>query len=154
MVATRYIENVHLTFNLEAGLLLPFVLKYNLIILKFIENIKINFLFRGRIRHGRHFTFRSLNGKATITFVSPSVSGSAVSDENPFVAHETWLQVLVPNSFMDTMESSLKFLNEPVLVNLFIILLIKILCLFYLLNIIFFNFRSHCQKLSTGQIEI
>lgn len=25
----QFLENVHLTFNLEAGLLLPFVLKYN-----------------------------------------------------------------------------------------------------------------------------
>lgn len=30
-VPPRYIEKVHLIFNLEAGLLLPFVLKYNLI---------------------------------------------------------------------------------------------------------------------------
>ncbi|VVC41364.1 Suppressor of fused-like domain,Suppressor of fused C-terminal,Suppressor of fused, eukaryotic [Cinara cedri] len=96
LAKTRYIEEVHLTFNLEAGLLLPFVLK-------------------GRIRHGRHFTFKALDGKSTITFVSPSVSGAAVSDEKPFAAHETWLQVLVPNSFIDTMESSLKFLNEPIL---------------------------------------
>jgi len=26
----QFIENVHITFNLEAGLLLPFVLKYNI----------------------------------------------------------------------------------------------------------------------------
>jgi len=26
----QFIEKVHLTFNLEAGLLLPFVLKYNI----------------------------------------------------------------------------------------------------------------------------
>lgn len=83
-----------------------------------------NIIFRGRIRHGRHFTFKALNGKDTITFVSPSVSGSAVSDEKPFAAHDTWLQVLVPNSFIDTMESGLKFLNEQVMVILFIILLI------------------------------
>ncbi|KAL5244334.1 hypothetical protein ACI65C_011744 [Semiaphis heraclei] len=92
----QFIENVHITFNLEAGLLLPFVLK-------------------GRIRHGRHFTFKALTGDATITFVAPSVSGSLVSEEKPFVAQGSWLQVLVPNSFLDSMESSLKFLNEPVM---------------------------------------
>lgn len=81
-----------------------------------------NIISRGRIRHGRHFTFKALNSNATITFVAPSVSGSLVSDEKPFVAQGSWLQVLVPNSFLDTMESSLKFLNEPVMVNVFIIL--------------------------------
>ncbi|XP_029343842.1 suppressor of fused homolog [Acyrthosiphon pisum] len=92
----QFIENVHITFNLEAGLLLPFVLK-------------------GRIRHGRHFTFKALTGDATITFVASAVSGSLVSEEKPFVAQGSWLQVLVSNSFLDSMESSLKFLNEPVM---------------------------------------
>jgi len=85
-----------------------------------------NLIFRGRIRHGRHFTFKALTGDATITFVAPSVSGSLVSEEKPFVAQGSWLQVLVPNSFLDSMESSLKFLNEPVVVKKFIILAICI----------------------------
>jgi len=85
--------------------------------------LNTNLIFRGRIRHGRHFTFKALTGDATITFVAPSVSGSLVSDEKPFVAQGSWLQVLVPNSFLDSMESSLKFLNEPVMVNTFIILI-------------------------------
>jgi len=92
----KFIEKVHLTFNLEAGRLLPFVLK-------------------GRIKHGRHFTFKALSGDATITFVASSVSGSLVSDEKPYVAEGSWLQILVPNNFIDTMESSLKFLDEPVI---------------------------------------
>ncbi|XP_050420297.1 suppressor of fused homolog [Adelges cooleyi] len=92
----KFLENVHLTFNLEAGLLLPFVLK-------------------GRIRHGRHFTFKSIVGDSTITFVAPSVSGSVVTEEKPYVAQGSWLQVLVPNSFLETMENSLNFLNEPIL---------------------------------------
>lgn len=72
------------------------------------------------MRHGRHFTFKALNNGSTITFVAPSVAGSLVSDERPFVAEGSWLQVLVPISFLDTMESSLMFLNEPVIVNKFI----------------------------------
>lgn len=80
--------------------------------------------FRGRIRHGRHFTFKALVGNATITFVASSVSGSLVNGEKPFVAQGSWLQVLVPNSFLDSMESSLKFLTEPVMVNIFIIMLV------------------------------
>lgn len=77
-------------------------------------------IFRGRIKHGRHFTFKALTGNATITFVASSVSGSLVSDEKPYVAEASWLQILVPDNFIDTMESSLKFLDEPVIVNIFI----------------------------------
>lgn len=36
----HFLENVHLKFNLEAGLLLPFVLKYNFIIFRSVKNIK------------------------------------------------------------------------------------------------------------------
>jgi len=61
-----------------------------------------------------------VTGDATITFVASSVSGSLVSDEKPYVAEGSWLQVLVPNSFLDKMESGLKFLDEPITVNIFI----------------------------------
>jgi suppressor of fused-like protein len=76
--------------------------------------------FRGRIRHGRHFTFKGATGNATITFVAPSVAGTLVSDDKPFVAQGSWLHVLLPNSFLDIMESSLKFLHEPFTVITFI----------------------------------
>lgn len=61
-----------------------------------------------------------MTGNATITFVTASVSGSLVTEEKPYVAQGSWLQVLVPNSFIDILESSLTFLNEPVMVNRFI----------------------------------
>lgn len=72
------------------------------------------------MKHGRHFTFRALGSNSAITFVAPSVTGSLVSDERPFVADGLWLQILIPNSFLDTMESSLMFLNEPDIVSKFI----------------------------------
>lgn len=72
------------------------------------------------MKHGRHFTFRTLGSNSAITFVAPSVTGSLVSDERPFVADGLWLQIFIPNSFLDTMESSLMFLNEPVIVSKFI----------------------------------
>lgn len=92
------------------------------------------FIFRGRIRHGRHFTFKAADGSATITFVAPCVTGILVSDDKPIVAQGKWLHVLVPNSFLDTMESSLKFLREPftviTLINIFFdLLMIKYLYL-------------------------
>ncbi|XP_050546297.1 suppressor of fused homolog isoform X2 [Daktulosphaira vitifoliae] len=96
LAQVKFLDRVHLAFNLEAGLLLPLVLK-------------------GRIRHGRHFTFKSLSGDSTITFVAPSVSGSLVNDEKPYAAQDSWLQVLVSNSFLESMETSLNFLNNPIL---------------------------------------
>jgi len=60
-----------------------------------------------------------LNSETKITFVASSVSGSLVSDENPIVVQGSWLQVLIPNSFLDAMETSLKFLEEPTMVNVY-----------------------------------
>jgi len=37
----QFIENVHITFNLEAGLLLPFVLKYNIYFVYLIKQYLI-----------------------------------------------------------------------------------------------------------------
>lgn len=59
---------------------------------------------------------------STITFVASSVSGTLVTHEKPYAALGSWLQVLVPNNFINTLESSLiMFVNEPHTVNVLII---------------------------------
>jgi len=51
LVCTRSLDSVQLKFNLEAGALLPLACK-------------------GRVLHGRHFTFKSVNGDTAVTFVA------------------------------------------------------------------------------------
>lgn len=51
LVCTRNLEGVDLKFNLEAATLLPLAC-------------------RGRILHGRHFTFKSVNGDMAVTLVA------------------------------------------------------------------------------------
>lgn len=49
---------------------------------------------RGRLLHGRHFTYKSINGDTAITFVSTGVEGAFATEEHPYAAHGPWLQVL------------------------------------------------------------
>ena len=48
---------------------------------------------RGRLNHGRHFTFHSSVNDMAITFVSSNVTGSIADNEHRFAACGTWLQV-------------------------------------------------------------
>lgn len=50
-------------------------------------------LYRGRLSHGRHFTFGSLCGDLAITLVSDGVDGALATQVSPLVARGTWLQV-------------------------------------------------------------
>ena len=50
-------------------------------------------LCRGRLNHGRHFTFKSLHGEMAITLLSGGVEGGFASESCPLVAHGPWLQV-------------------------------------------------------------
>lgn len=84
LLKTRNLESVHLQFNLEAGTVLPLAL-------------------RGRLRHGRHFTFKSVVGDIAITFVAPSVVGAFADAEHPYAAHGPWLQVLLNEEFVEEM---------------------------------------------------
>uniref|UniRef100_A0A8C9TD00 Suppressor of fused homolog n=1 Tax=Scleropages formosus TaxID=113540 RepID=A0A8C9TD00_SCLFO len=74
LVRTRQLESVHLKFNQESGTLLPLCL-------------------RGRLLHGRHFTYKSITGDTAITFVSMGVEGAFATEEHPYAAHGPWLQV-------------------------------------------------------------
>jgi len=59
----------------------------------------ICFIPRGRLLHGRHFTYKSITGDTAITFVSTGVEGAFATEEHPYAAHGPWLQVREPSSF-------------------------------------------------------
>ncbi|XP_067657154.1 suppressor of fused homolog [Haliotis asinina] len=94
LIRTRTLDAVHLKFNLEAGSLLPLAL-------------------RGRLKHGRHFTFKSVLNDVAITLVSPSVVGSIADEEHPYAAHGTWLQVLISDDFISDMCQDIEELTCP-----------------------------------------
>lgn len=92
LVRTRQLESVHLKFNQESGTLLSLCL-------------------RGRLLHGRHFTFKSINGDTAITFVSSGVEGAFATEEHPYAAHGPWLQILLTEEFVEQMLSDIRELN-------------------------------------------
>ncbi|XP_041368591.1 suppressor of fused homolog [Gigantopelta aegis] len=94
LIRTRSLDAVHMKFNLEAGSLLPLAL-------------------RGRLKHGRHFTFKSVLNDVAITLVSSSVIGSIADEEHPFAAHGSWLQILVEDEFIDDMLQDVEELAVP-----------------------------------------
>ncbi|CAG2160262.1 unnamed protein product [Oppiella nova] len=93
LIQTQYLKRLNLRFNLEAGLLLPLAL-------------------RGRLKHDRHFTFKSIVGDLAITLVTPSVSGSFVSLSQRYAIRGPWLQVLIPNDYIDRMLLDLDELSQ------------------------------------------
>lgn len=68
------LEKVNLKFDTEALQLWPLAI-------------------RGRLNHGRHFTFRSPHADGAITFVSDGIEGALATADNPFVTRGSWLQV-------------------------------------------------------------
>ncbi|KAK3094562.1 hypothetical protein FSP39_003435 [Pinctada imbricata] len=94
LLRTRTLDFVHLKFNLEAGSLLPLALK-------------------GRLRHGRHFTYMSALNDTAITLVSTSVNGSIADENHPFAAHGPWLQVLLTDDFIEEMILDTEELANP-----------------------------------------
>lgn len=93
LVRTQTFEAVHIKLNLETGAMLPLAL-------------------RGRLKHGRHFTFKSVLNEAAITLVSSSVVGSIATEQSPFAAHGPWLQVLISDDFIDEMLHDLSFIAD------------------------------------------
>ncbi|GAB6023171.1 hypothetical protein CHUAL_007996 [Chamberlinius hualienensis] len=94
LLQTRTLEAVQITLNLEAGTLLPLVVK-------------------GRLRHGRHFTLKSVVGNVAITFVATQVVGAIVDNEHPFAAHGPWLQILLSEDALQKVEDDLQMLAHP-----------------------------------------
>lgn len=67
---------------------------------------------RDRIRHGRHFTFKSPN--MAVTFVAESVTGSVVSRENPYGVLGYWIQVMIPDYMIPRMLEALQPLDKTI----------------------------------------
>lgn len=84
----KYLPCVHLLMNLEAGNILVLAL-------------------RGRLKHKRHFTFKTVTNNLAVTLLTESVSGSYVSLESPYAIHGPWLQVLIANDYVDEMLTKL-----------------------------------------------
>lgn len=93
LLNTVYLNSVHLNFNMESGQLLPLVLE-------------------GRLKHHRHFTFKSINGDIAITFVTDLIQGTHASLNSPFAKHGPWLQIFVPEEVRQEMLEDLKELAE------------------------------------------
>ncbi|XP_012560454.1 suppressor of fused homolog isoform X1 [Hydra vulgaris] len=95
LFAAKSIQNgIQLRFNLEAAALFPLAI-------------------RGRLAHGRHFTFKSVVSDSAITFVTSDVIGSSVNDKSPFAAIQSWLQVLVTDDFLEILVKDLEELQRP-----------------------------------------
>lgn len=65
------------------------------------------------MKHGRHFTFKSVLGETAITLVANSVTGTLVDSEHPFVAQGPWLQVLIPDDLAQDMAITFQVLATP-----------------------------------------
>ncbi|XP_045104050.1 suppressor of fused homolog isoform X1 [Portunus trituberculatus] len=94
LFVTRRLESLHLTINLESGALLPLAL-------------------RGRLKHGRHFTFKSVVDVGAVTLVSPAVAGAFVDATCPYAVRGPWLQVFIADDFLPTLVEDLADLADP-----------------------------------------
>ncbi|KAG8186106.1 hypothetical protein JTE90_003188 [Oedothorax gibbosus] len=88
---TRHLERVQVTLDLEAGTLLVLAL-------------------RGRLLHGRHFTFKGVVGDAAVTLVPPGVAGAFVEEGRPLGTRGPWLQVLLQEGDVARMLADLQVL--------------------------------------------
>ena len=64
-----------------------------LIFLQIYITLFFSSIFRGRLAHGRHFTFKGGVSDCAITFVSTDVTGTSVDENYPYAALKNWLQV-------------------------------------------------------------
>ncbi|XP_031573506.1 suppressor of fused homolog [Actinia tenebrosa] len=94
IVRTRTLCGVHLRFGYEAAMLLTLAI-------------------RGRLRHGRHFTFTSSTSDTAITFVTTNITGSIADREHQYAACGTWLQILISEEFLHRLDRDLDELTRP-----------------------------------------
>lgn len=92
-VPTKHLKALHIQINLEAGLLLPLMLK-------------------GRLQHGRHFTFKSALDSSALTFVVASVQGAFVTEDKPFGCQGQWCQILIQDDLLQDMIEDLDHLAK------------------------------------------
>uniref|UniRef100_A0A5K3FHF7 SUFU_C domain-containing protein n=1 Tax=Mesocestoides corti TaxID=53468 RepID=A0A5K3FHF7_MESCO len=95
MHPSRAIDCLDVHFSLEAGELLPLAIC-------------------DRLKHGRHFTFLNANSpEHAITLVPPGVTDAMVSPDVPFVSRGPWLQIYLPNDFLEQLERQFSILQYP-----------------------------------------
>jgi len=87
-------DGLQLRFNLDAAAFLPLAIK-------------------GRLAHGRHFTFQSKGFDSAITFVSSDITGTSVDETNPYAALKRWLQILIPDDFLELLAHDFDELQRP-----------------------------------------
>jgi len=92
-VPTKRLKALHIQINLEAGLLLPLMLK-------------------GRLQHGRHFTFKSALDSSALTFVVASVQGAFVTEDEPFGCQGQWCQILIQDDLLQDMVEEMDHLAK------------------------------------------
>lgn len=63
--------------------------------------------------HGRHFTFKSILSHTAVTIVAPSVTGTFVSKDRPYVVQGPWLQVLLSEELSEKMAEEFEILKTP-----------------------------------------
>ncbi|ENN73737.1 hypothetical protein YQE_09669, partial [Dendroctonus ponderosae] len=68
---------------------------------------------RGRVKHGRHFTFKSALEETAVTLVAHSVTGTLVNPESPYVSQGSWLQVLITDDLSQDMGVTFQALASP-----------------------------------------
>lgn len=75
--------------------------------------MKIFHFSRGRLKHGRHFTFKSVVDVSAVTLVSPAVAGAFVDASCPYAVRGPWLQIFIPDDFLPTLVEDLADLADP-----------------------------------------
>eukprot|EP00088_Acartia_fossae_P059451 TRINITY_DN7057_c0_g1_i5.p1 TRINITY_DN7057_c0_g1~~TRINITY_DN7057_c0_g1_i5.p1 ORF type:complete len:449 (-),score=61.83 TRINITY_DN7057_c0_g1_i5:223-1569(-) len=65
----------------------------------------------GRLKHGYHFTLKSVVKDTAVTFVTEKVGGTHVSADQPFAAQGDWLQLLIQSSDLENFYSKVSCLD-------------------------------------------
>ena len=84
---------VSLACSLETARCLPLCIQ--VVVEDLYYGLQFNFhnAMQGRLRHGFHFTLKSILKDTAVTFVVSRGAGTLVSQERPFAAQGGWLQV-------------------------------------------------------------
>jgi len=60
---------------------------------------------RGRLRHGRHFSYQSYSGEQAVTLVCPGVEGVVTTVDQSVVSIGQWLQIFLGPEQLDSLET-------------------------------------------------
>lgn len=113
----RQLESVKVQLNKEALSLLPLAIRY-----VFNDHTHLSALHilttpptcRGRVRHGRHFTYKSYTEDLAVTLVGRGVEGAFACDSRPLAAHGHWLQVYLSEDHLQQLEKGVAKLQDKV----------------------------------------